>query len=250
MFHYPIKRKSSVWEWWRQPKGFAVLFLGIALTTIPCTLAFAQEKSIDSPSPAMQEKVSFSPQHRIGWGISSSEGAVTYSNDSGEILISMLYARRITPITELELALHYTGIQRYFKGLNGLVPLTSSARGISIAWHADITFMMQPFTGFFQPLRLGLGPSLLLGSGISTGNSLVISDTATPPTNIPLQTNYRSIASLAMNAKAEWLFLQRPTFDIGGRVQLHLFTSAFSGGSQIPAAGGLGSAGVFAYVRF
>lgn len=198
----------------------------------------------------MQEKVSFSPQHRIGWGISSSEGAVTYSNDSGEILISMLYARRITPITELELALHYTGIQRYFKGLNGLVPLTSTARGISIAWHVDITFMMQPFTGFFQPLRLGLGPSLLLGSGIGTGSSRVLPYTTTPPANIPLQTDYGSAAALAMNAKAEWLFLQRPTFDIGGRVQLHLFTTAFSGSSKGVGGGGLGSGGVFAYVRF
>ncbi len=250
MFHYIIKRKSSTQDWERR-KEFVVLLFFIAFSAaIPCTLAFAQEKSIDSPSPAMQEKVNFSPQHRIGWGISTNEGAVTFSNDFGEILISMLYARRITPITELELALHYTGIQRYFRGLNGLVPLTSSARGISIAWQADITFMMQPFTGFFQPLRLGLGPSLQLWSAIATSSPLVIPSTATPPSTIPLETNFSSIASLAMNAKVEWLFLQRPTFDIGGRVQMHVFTNAFSGGSHFPTVGGMAGGGVFAYVRF
>lgn len=249
MFHYTIKRKSNVWGW-EQQKGVVTLFLIAVSATISYTLAFAQEKSIDSPSPALQEKVNFSPQHRIGWGISSNEGAVTFSNDSGEILISMLYARRITPITELELALHYTGIQRYFRGLNGLVPPTSSARGISIAWQADITFMMQPFTGFFQPLRLGLGPSLQLWSAIATSSPLVIPSTTTPPSTIPLETNFSSIASLAMNAKVEWLFLQRPTFDIGGRFQMHVFTNAFSGGSHFPAVGGMAGAGVFAYVRF
>lgn len=202
----------------------------------------AQTSSIFS---ALTENVDSVKKHRIGWGISVSEGMVTYSNDEGEVLFSMLYAQRISPTTEIELALHYTSIQKRSPDLS------STVSGMSLAWHFDVTFMFQPFSQFFQPLRLGVGPSLLLWDTMGIFPARYTPRTITSPIpTLPNGSGGINIAAFAMNTKAEWLAVQQPTFDIGIRAQVHLFANPFDGASLIPLVGGLGSGGVFLYLRF
>lgn len=182
---------------------------------------------------AQAEDVDSVKKHRIGWGISTSEGFVTLSNDQGEVLFSMLYAQRISPTTEIEIALHYTSIQRYLAGLNGLVPLNSTGRIMNLAWHFDVTLMFQPFSQFFQPLRLGIGPSLLFFTSTSILASRYIPNTTPPPPTLANIAGVGNATAFAMNTKAEWLAVQQPTFDIGIRAQVHLFANPFDGASRL-----------------
>jgi hypothetical protein len=229
---------------------FVRLFL-FSVCTVNLYAIIPQDTIIPSPSlTATQEKVIYSSLHRIGWGVSISEGFITFSNDYGEVLISMLYAYRIAQKTELELALHYTNVQRYLAGLNNLVPINTQSYGMSVGWQADITWIFQPFNDVLQPLRLGIGPSMQFWSLIITQPPIVIPYTSPPPSQMPLITEFRNRTSLAINTKVEWLLVQQSDFDVGIRAQVHLFADPFSGGTDFPTVGGMGSLGFFIYLRF
>ena len=67
--------------------------------------------------------------------------------------------------------------------------------------------------------------------------------------DIPLETNFSSFV-VGNERQSRMAFLPTPTFDIGGRVQMHVLPMPLVAVVIFTTVGGMAGGGVFAYVRF
>lgn len=193
--------------------------------------------------------------NHFAWGVGVAEGTPTYGRNAGEVLFSMLYARTLSPTSELEISFQHLPIQRY-QDYGRIVDTTSPY--ISLSWFGDVTFMFQPFSGFLKGLRIGIGSTITLQSFMATANQgpFRIVRYADSAHTIPIviaqtpsrdDTQLTTTIGLGANLKLEYLVPLTHNVDISCRAQLHAFRASalLQNTFQNEVSGGLGSIGVF-----
>jgi hypothetical protein len=200
------------------------------------------------------------PRHYLAWGISSAVGDLNLGDDRGDLLFSMLFARRLNKTTELEYGLHYIAVHK-LQGADGFA-YPDSATYTAIAWQGDVAWTFQPFGGFFERFRFGIGPSVRFLTALTTWGSfgtmpLVFSVPGKPDTIVhsPALRRTQHFQGLGLGAliKVEYIFPLAPAIDLIVRAQLHSYippiilvgsSDAFDRGVN------LGSAGIFLRVAW
>lgn len=229
-----------------------LLFIVAVLLILGFCSSIAQENFPMIQQSTVQEHKKI--LNHFAWGCSVAEGTPTYGRDAGEVLLSMLYARTLSPTSELEISFQHLPIQRYRD--YGRIDTTSPY--ISLSWFGDVTFMFQPFNGFLKGLRIGIGPTITLQSFMATANQgpLRIVRYADSAHTIPIviaqtpsrdDTQLTTTLGLGANLKVEYLVPLTHNVDISCRAQLHAFRASalLQNTFQNEVSGGLGSIGVF-----
>ena len=195
------------------------------------------------------------------WGAAVAEGTPTLGRDGGELLIIMMYAHNISAITEIEFGLANLSVLRLFGRNNRVVRDTLPY--LSLSWIGDVSIMIQPFSGTFQRLRLGVGPTITahnimlkinsagsIASGIIDSNGVQLTPQAPVPASYSEARVIRGIG-LGVNIKMDYLVPIAPNVDICFRGQIHLFRSTDMRQNALSGSftdGGLGSIGAFVRV--
>jgi hypothetical protein len=190
--------------------------------------------------------------HHAGWGGSFHEGDATLGRDEGELMLSMLYARNLSPRTECEFSLNYIGVQRFRDWQGRVLP---SDKYISVSWTADATLMAQPFSGLFERVRFGAGLSARYhayttttqdGGSVNLGPAGDTLSVIAPTRGLKL---YQGLM-LGANIKAEYMLPLSEVIDFSLRGQIHLFFPPFVYTSSPPRRLGIGGGSIGVFLRF
>lgn len=203
------------------------------------------------------------PSHYLAWGISAAVGDVNLGDNRGDLMYSMLYTRRLSPTTELECGLHYIAVQKLHTLDGDPTFFSDNPTFAALAWQADCAWTFQPFQGFLERFRLGIGPSFRfltatyvrrrVPSGpipaILRPNPNGTIDTLAYYPLIFRQVDYFQGLSFGAVIKIEYIIPLSPNVDFIARAQLHSYmppilrggSSSFFGSSGV----NLGSAGVY-----
>jgi hypothetical protein len=241
--------------------SFAVIFFILCGKNIA---AQAQNDSTVSPFavlPKPQEVVQ--SNHYLAWGISAAVGDVNLGDDRSDLMYSMLYTRRLSSTTELECGLHYIAVQKLHTLDGDPTFFSDSATFAALAWQADCAWTFQPFQGFLERFRLGIGPSFrfltatYMRRRVPSGpipailhqNPNGTLDTLAFAPIVFRQVDYFQGLSFGAVIKIEYIVPLSPNVDFIARAQLHSYmppiiregSSSFFGSSGV----NLGSAGVY-----
>jgi hypothetical protein len=166
-------------------------------------------------------------------------------------------------MTELECALHYIAVHKLHT-LDGDPTLFSDEPTfVALAWQADCAWTFQPFGGFLERFRIGIGPSFRyltatyvsrkdlsgpLPSIIRPNPNGTIDTLATIPFGFR-QIEFFQGLSFGAVIKIEYIVPLAPNIDFIARAQLHSYLPAMirGGSSSFFGSSGvnLGSAGVY-----
>ena len=224
-------------------------------------ILWAQDTETELPLVAApQPQEVFPPRHYVAWGVTSAVGDLNLGDDRGDVMFSMLYARRLSKTIELGYGLHYIAVHK-LQGQDGFA-YPDSATYTAIAWQGDMDWTFQPSGGFFERFRFGIGPSVRFLTAFTTwgfyrDRPFVFSIPGKPDSLIRSyrlrKTQYFQGLALGAVIKIEYIFPLSPSVDLIARAQLHSYippiylagsTDTFDRGVN------LGSAGIFLRVAW
>jgi hypothetical protein len=180
--------------------------------------------------------------NRFGVGMSYATGFAAYG--APEAMVTALYEHEFTQSSGIEMALHYLAGKVFNTGVVSSVDgFNTSAQ--SVAWTADLTYMLHGRSGVLTNFSLGIGTSLQAITQIRTNTTFIAVGS-----NFITYTDarYQTGVGVGAHVKLEYMIPIDEQIDCAVRLQFHQYMASYIGWTSASAFGN-GSAGIGAFFR-